>query len=147
MRLNAATHYGITTLLYLELRSKQTSLQSPEYITIEEISEQCGLSKNHLVKVIHILGKTDLLLTARGRNGGVRLGKSLADISINDVIQLFRNESNREEDRSFQGEIKMLLKVALSEAQKNYQATLSSYSLETLSDQLKKTKATTLTTS
>lgn len=147
MRLNAATHYGITTLLYLELRSNQAPLQSPEYITIEEISVQCGLSKNHLIKVIHILGKTDFLLTARGRNGGVRLGKSLADISINYVIQLFQNESNREEDRSFQGEIKMLLKDALSEAQKNYQATLSTYSLEALSDQVKNTKSTTLTTS
>ena len=44
-------------------------------MTIEEVADRFGISKNHLMKVTYQLGQAGYIETVRGRNGGFALGK------------------------------------------------------------------------
>ena len=69
MRLTLYTDYSLRVLLFL-------GAKEPEALsTIKEISDAYGISKNHLMKVTHELGKMGYIETIRGRGGGIRLAK------------------------------------------------------------------------
>ncbi|MDR3481964.1 MAG: Rrf2 family transcriptional regulator [Burkholderiaceae bacterium] len=80
MRLTIYTDYTLRTLMYLGLNRDQL-------VTINDIAEMHGISKNHLMKVVHQLGLSGMVETVRGRNGGLRLNKDPADINIGDVVR------------------------------------------------------------
>ena len=80
MRLTAYTDYTLRTLMYLGLNRDHLA-------TIQEIADLHGISKNHLMKVVHQLGLSGMVETVRGRNGGLRLKKEPADINIGDVVR------------------------------------------------------------
>jgi Rrf2 family nitric oxide-sensitive transcriptional repressor len=80
MRLTAYTDYSLRTLMYL-------ALNRDRLVTINDIAELHGISKNHLMKVVHQLGLFGFLETVRGRNGGLRLNKEPEDINIGDVVR------------------------------------------------------------
>ena len=46
-----------------------------------------GLSRNHLMKIVHDLGRQGLLQTTRGRSGGLRLGREAERITVGDVVR------------------------------------------------------------
>jgi Rrf2 family nitric oxide-sensitive transcriptional repressor len=58
-----------------------------EKASIQEIAEAYGISENHLVKVVHRLGKEGFLINVRGRGGGIALAKQPDQISIGDVVR------------------------------------------------------------
>ncbi|MEH7584710.1 Rrf2 family transcriptional regulator, partial [Priestia megaterium] len=66
MRLTQYTDYSLRVLLYLGVRDNN------KLSNIKEIAEAYNISKNHLMKIIHELGKLGLIETIRGRNGGIR---------------------------------------------------------------------------
>lgn len=81
VRLTLYTDYSLRVLLYL-------GAMDPEKLaTIKEISEAYGISKNHLMKVTHELGKLGYIETIRGRGGGIRLSKKPEEIVIGKVIR------------------------------------------------------------
>ncbi|MFL6564554.1 MAG: RrF2 family transcriptional regulator [Burkholderiales bacterium] len=45
------------------------------------------MSENHLVKVVHLLGKEGLLKNTRGRGGGIRLARATAEINVARVVR------------------------------------------------------------
>ena len=79
MQLTLYTDYSLRVLLYLELID--------EAATIAEIATHFKISKNHLVKVVHNLGKRGFIKTTRGRRGGLRLAHSPKSINLAEVIQ------------------------------------------------------------
>lgn len=80
MRLTAYTDYTLRTLIHLGLnRGRMT--------TIPELAKLQGISKNHLMKVVHQLGQAGLVHTVRGRNGGFRLQMEPSDINIGKVVR------------------------------------------------------------
>lgn len=81
MRLTLYTDYSLRTLLYLAAK------EPAELSTIKEISDAYGISKNHLMKVTHELGKMGYIETIRGRGGGIRLAKRPEDIGIGEVVR------------------------------------------------------------
>ena len=80
MQLTRYSDYSLRVLIYLAVRPDQLA-------TIEEIAQAYGISKAHLMKVVHQMGRAGFLETVRGRGGGFRLGRAPEDIRVGDVIR------------------------------------------------------------
>ena len=80
MRLTVYSDYAIRLLLYLGL--KQGGLA-----TIQDISKAYGISRNHLMKITHRLGRAGFVETVRGRGGGIRLSKSALQSTLGDLVR------------------------------------------------------------
>lgn len=80
MQLTRYTDYSLRILFYL-------ALPSTHLATIEEIAQAYGISKPHLMKAVHHLGRAGFLETLRGRSGGIRLARSPDEIIVGDVIR------------------------------------------------------------
>ena len=81
MRLTNYTDYSLRILIYLAIKPEN------ELSTIKEIADKYNISKNHLMKVTYELGKMNIIETIRGRNGGICLAHSPADINIGEVVR------------------------------------------------------------
>jgi Rrf2 family transcriptional regulator, nitric oxide-sensitive transcriptional repressor len=80
MRLTNYTDYSLRTLMYL-------GLNRDRLVTIQDIADTYGISKNHLMKVVHQLGIAGFVETIRGRSGGLRLKKEPQDIILGEVVR------------------------------------------------------------
>lgn len=80
MRLTLYTDYALRTLLYLGGHADRR-------VSIREIAQAYGISENHLVKVIHHLGRGGFVDTLRGRNGGLMLSRPPEQINLGDVVR------------------------------------------------------------
>lgn len=84
MQLNLTTDIALRTLIYLG--------QEGESATIAEVSEAFDIAKTHLMKVVMQLVAAKIVVSERGRNGGIRLARVPSEILIGDVVRLM--ESN-----------------------------------------------------
>lgn len=80
MRLTAYTDYSLRTLIFLAMNREQL-------VTVQHIADAHGIAKNHLTKVVHHLGMLGYIVTVRGRNGGLRLGREPSEIVIGEVVR------------------------------------------------------------
>ena len=97
MQLTRYADYSLRTLIYLAL--------TPNNVTVSDIAERYDISRNHLVKVVHNLGKLGYINTARGRSGGISLAIKPKDINVGqvirqvepnfDLVECFSEENNR----------------------------------------------------
>ena len=79
----------LTSYSNYALRSMQlAALRSPELVRVEDVANIHKLSKPHIVKIVHELGKAGFLETVRGRYGGFRLARPAEDIKVGDVVRL-----------------------------------------------------------
>lgn len=80
MYLTAFTDYGIRTLMRLA--------GEPERLfTIEEMSTDLRVSRNHLTKVIQALAKGGYIETFRGKSGGFRLAHNAGKTPIGNIVR------------------------------------------------------------
>lgn len=80
MRLTLYTDYALRTLLYLAVHTDRR-------VAIREVAQTYGISENHLVKIIHHLGRGGFVHTQRGRGGGLTLGRPPEEICVGDVVR------------------------------------------------------------
>lgn len=79
MRLTQHTDYGLRILLYLGLKNGQaTSL---------ELATNFKMSRHHVAKLIHRLGKKRWIETSKGKGGGVKLAALATQLSVAEVVQ------------------------------------------------------------
>jgi Rrf2 family nitric oxide-sensitive transcriptional repressor len=86
MRLTQFTDYSLRVLMYLAADPDRRA-------TIGEIAGAFGISENHLVKVVHFLGKGGLLDNLRGRNGGIALARAPEDINVGAVVRMAEGDA------------------------------------------------------
>ena len=130
MQLTRFTDYSLRVLIYLGLHEDQLS-------TIGEIAKNYGVSENHLMKVVHTLAGRGYVETVRGKGGGMRLSRAPNLINIGDVVR--DAEENLDIVECFNPANQACpllpacaLKSVLSEARKNFLATLDRYTLADL---------------
>jgi len=131
MKLTMYTDYSLRVLIYLATKKDR------ELSNIQEIADAYSISKNHLMKVTHELGKMHIIETIRGRNGGMRLAKAPVDINIGAIVrkteedfhlvECFDPKTNRCVITPACG-----LKHALHKALEAYFVVLDSYTLDDL---------------
>lgn len=80
MQLSLHADYACRVLIYLTTMKAERS-------SVEEIAQAFAISQNHLVKVVHKLGKLGFIETLRGRGGGIRLARSPESINIGEVVR------------------------------------------------------------
>lgn len=85
MRLTSFTDYTLRTLLHL-------GSNRDRLVTIQEIADLHGISKNHLMKVVNELGRNGVIETVRGRNGGFRLNHEPRDINVGAVVRMAESD-------------------------------------------------------
>lgn len=80
MRLTLHTDYAVRVLIYL-------ALNQDKLVTITDISDKYSISKNHLMKVAQELVHHGLVISERGRNGGLRLSRQPEEINLRHVVE------------------------------------------------------------
>ena len=80
MRLADYTDYTLRVLMYCAANPERL-------VTIAEMADTYGVSKNHLMKIVNDLARQGILETTRGRGGGVRLLKPPSEIGVGDVVR------------------------------------------------------------
>lgn len=81
MQLTLYTDYSLRVLIFLGANPERL-------VTINEIADSYGISRNHLVKVVHNLATLRVIQTTRGKGGGMRLGKAPEDINLGALVRL-----------------------------------------------------------
>jgi Rrf2 family transcriptional regulator, nitric oxide-sensitive transcriptional repressor len=80
MKLTAFTDYSLRVLVYLAMDTTRRA-------TIAEIAGSFGISENHLVKVVHFLGKQGWIETVRGKGGGILLAMPAEQVNVGKVVR------------------------------------------------------------
>lgn len=130
MRLTTYTDYALRVLMYLGLRGENLA-------TIQEIAEQYGISKNHLMKLVHELAQLGYVETIRGKNGGLRLGRRPEDITVGEIVRRLESdmalvECFQSSDVHCQIVRDCVLRPVLEEALNHFLETLDGYTLADL---------------
>ena len=82
MQLTRFTDYSIRVLLYLAV---DTDRIPP--VTVDELAHQFMISRNHLVKIVHMLGQKGYIITVRGRGGGIRLARTPSEYRFGELVR------------------------------------------------------------
>jgi Rrf2 family nitric oxide-sensitive transcriptional repressor len=129
MKLTRFTDYSLRVLMHL-------GLQENSRVTIREISESYGISRNHLMKVVSLLTRMDYLDARRGPGGGIALARPASEICLADVIIDMEDDLNMVECFCADGECIIApvceLKCVLDQALTAFLDTLRNYTLADL---------------
>lgn len=129
MKLTRFTDYSLRVLIYLGLKDDGR-------VTIREISEAYGISRNHLMKVVSLLTRMGYLDARRGPGGGIALARPAEEINVANVVRDMEDDLNLVECFCKGGTciIKPVceLKSILSQALNAYLETLEDYTLSDL---------------
>ena len=84
MELSQFTDYSLRALIYVGLREG-------ERCSVKEVAEAFGISRNHMMKIVHNLSKLGYLETRQGRGGGICLNGSTEEVNIGTVVRKLEN--------------------------------------------------------
>ena len=129
MKLTRFTDYSLRVLMRL-------GLQEQGRVTIREISESYGISRNHLMKVVSLLTRMGYLDARRGPGGGIALARPPDEICLANVIIDMEDDLNMVECFCSDGQCVIApvceLKSLLNKALTAYLDTLRNYTLADL---------------
>lgn len=129
MRLTAYSDYSLRLLTYLAVVPGGSA-------TIGQVAERYGISRPHLMKVAHELGKAGYVATLRGRAGGLRLARAPDAIRVGDVVRTTETDFNIvpcfESPELCVLTPSCVLQRALAEATQAFLSTLDRYTLADL---------------
>lgn len=79
MQLTQFTDYGLRSLMYL-------SAHPDRLCSVREIAEHYGISRNHLVKIVHRLAQLGYITSSKGKGGGIRLAHKPETLRLGDLV-------------------------------------------------------------
>lgn len=113
--------------MYLAAHSERLS-------SVKEVAEHYGISRNHLVKVVHRLSQLGYIEAKKGKGGGIRIAKDTIKLRLGDVVAKLEPNMNMVE--CFNAETNTCsitnscqLKHYLFEATQSYFDVLNQYTL------------------
>ncbi len=130
MRLTTFTDYSVRVLIYLGINQERLA-------TVAELADDYDISRNHLTKVVHFLGKRGYVDTLRGRGGGIRLACSPEEINIGQLVRETEKKTiivecfNQDSSQCKITSACRLIDI-LNEAQQAFYAVLDKYTLQDL---------------
>jgi Rrf2 family protein len=81
--ISRTAEYALRAVLFLARQPEGAIVRAAD------IADALRIPANYLSKILHILGRTDLLVSERGRRGGFQLARPAAEISLAEVIGPF----------------------------------------------------------
>jgi len=85
MRLNQASDFALRLTM-------QCAMQPDVIQRIDQVVQQQGFSRGHVMKLVNQLSRAGILETMRGRGGGFKLGRLAKHISVGDVVRAVEND-------------------------------------------------------
>ena len=79
MRLTKSTSHAIRILI--------ECARADNLVKVAQLSERLQITQQNTFKIVNLLARAGLIEALRGRNGGVRLGRSPSAIRIGDVVR------------------------------------------------------------
>lgn len=136
MRLSGYSDYSLRVLM-------QAALCSPKRVIVDEVAQAFGISRHHIVKVVHELGKDGYLVSRRGIGGGFTLARPPEAIRLGVIVRRGEESETVIDCRDREGILCRIypackLKGVLDEAADAFFAVLDRY---TLADLLKQPSA------
>ena len=84
MKLNTTTEYALRILIYMA--------KEPEKLFhTKEISETLNISYKYMTKIITLLSNNNILISKKGKNGGVSLSENSITLSIKDILTVMND--------------------------------------------------------
>lgn len=80
MQLTIFTDYGLRSLMYVAAHPERRC-------SVREIAEHYGISRNHLVKVVHRLAQLGYVESTKGKGGGIMLAHPPENLKLGDVVR------------------------------------------------------------
>lgn len=133
MQFKASIDYGLRAVLYLAIKGITCSSK--------DIAQDMSIPRDYLIQLAQLLRNEGIIEARPGKNGGYRLAKDPADITLMQVIEALSEESNgagqaRRESRAH-AKIDAAVKPAYDLVIKNYEDYFSEITIAALLDQAK----------
>lgn len=130
MQLSLYSDYALRLLMRL-------AVEPDRLVTIQEVSDSYGISRNHLMKIAYALGQHGFITTLRGRRGGLKLAHPPEQIGLGGVVRATEDSLTLVECFNAETNSCVLapccqLKGILGEALEAFLAVLDRYSLADL---------------
>ncbi|MFG3599786.1 RrF2 family transcriptional regulator [Micromonospora chersina] len=84
MKLNRSTD--------MALRIAMLTAASPARTTVDELATQLVLPRSHVAKVVQRLQRLGVLVTIRGRSGGVTFAEHAGELTVGHVVRAFEGD-------------------------------------------------------
>lgn len=127
MKLQQATRYAIWAVIELASRPD-------EQIRAQELAETYRISQNHLVRVLQVLTRANIVSSVRGPGGGFTFCGNAKRLTLFDIISLF--ETRWPEDEGYNrppgNTLGAELSRVLTEVDRITSATLRSVTVQTI---------------
>ena len=79
MQLTVFTDFGLRSLMFL-------AANRDGLCSARNIAEHYGISRNHVVKVVHRLAQLGFITTSKGKGGGIRLAHNPEALKLGDIV-------------------------------------------------------------
>jgi Rrf2 family nitric oxide-sensitive transcriptional repressor len=66
---------------------------SPARTTVDELATQLALPRSHVAKVVQRLQRIGVLVTIRGRSGGVAFAEHAGELTVGHVVRAFEGDA------------------------------------------------------
>lgn len=87
MQLTVFTDYGLRSLMYLAANMEKRC-------SVRDIAEHYGISRNHLVKVVHHLAQLGYITSSKGKGGGIQLACGPETLRLGDLVKSLEPNMN-----------------------------------------------------